>query len=113
MMLMLDSKTLLGMLALLPLLEAIDTLIVFAQKMDVYTRDFIATLFWCEGQLFTFYLDNDSAFIRDKFHTLNKVIRCNHEQILLKWDGNLNLPYEHLAFVVEGESLHAMHGGNG
>ena len=32
---MLDSKILLGILALLPLLEAIDTLILFAQKWDV------------------------------------------------------------------------------
>ena len=99
------------MLGLLPLLKAIDTLIVFVQKKDVYIEDFVATLLWCEGQLFTFYLDSDTAFRKDEFHTFNQMTGCNHEHILLKWDANLNLPCEHLAFVVEGESLHAVHEG--
>ena len=110
MQLMLDPKILLEMLALLPLLKAIDTLILFAQKRDVYIGDFVAALLWCEGQLFIFYLDSDTAFKKDEFHAFNQVTRCKHEHILLKWDANLNLPCEHLAFMVGGESLHAVHG---
>ena len=61
MALMLDPKVLLGMLALLPLLDsALDTLILFAQKWDVYIGDFFAALRCCKGELFTYYLDVDT-----------------------------------------------------
>ena len=111
MMSMLDPKTLLGMLAPLPLLEAIDILIVFAQKYDVYIGNFVVALLWCKGQLFTFYLDSNKLFKKDEFYAFNQVIGCNHEQILLKWDANLNLPCEHMAFVMRGDSCYVVHIG--
>ena len=30
----------------------------------------------------------------------------------MKWEANLNLPYESLCFVVGGEMLYALHDGN-
>ena len=62
MALMLDPKTLLAMLVILPLVEAVDALIVFAQKRDVYIGDFIATLLSYKEQLFMFNLDFDTSF---------------------------------------------------
>lgn len=46
---MLDPYTLLGMTALMPLLETIDMLVTFAQKRDVYVCDFVAALKIAEG----------------------------------------------------------------
>jgi len=51
--LMLDPYTLLGMVALMPLLETVDLLVMFAQKWNVYVCDFVAALKIAEGQLYT------------------------------------------------------------
>ncbi len=111
MVLFLDPYVLLGMLALLPMLEAVDTLIQWAQKRDAFICDFVGALGICQTSLYTFYLNADTAFRKDKFHAYNQVLQCFHEQILMKWDANLNLPCETLTFVVGGETLNAMHEG--
>ena len=110
--LLLDPYVLLGMLALLPMLEAVDTLIQWAQKRDAFICDFVAALGTCQANLYTFYLNADTTFRRDEFHAYNQVIQCSHEQILLKWEANLNLPCETLMFVVGGEAFYALHDGN-
>lgn len=109
--LLLDPYVLLGMLALLPMLEAVDTLIQWAQKQDAFICDFVGALGTCQSSLFTFYLNDDTAFRKDEFHAFNQVVQCSHEQILMKWEANLNLPYESLCFVVGGETLYALHDG--
>jgi hypothetical protein len=48
---------LLGMCALLSLLEAVDTLHVFAQEEKIFVSDFVATLKMTEGQLISLYVD--------------------------------------------------------
>ena len=45
--LLLDPYVLLGMLALLPMLEAVDTLIQWAQKQDAFICDFVGALGVC------------------------------------------------------------------
>ena len=110
--LLLDPYVLLGMLALLPMLEAVDTLIQWAQKRDAFICDFVAALGTCQTNLYTFYLNAHTTFRRDEFHAYNQVIQCSHEQILLKWEANLNLPCETLMFVVGGEAFYALHDGN-
>jgi len=110
--LLLDPYVLLGMLALLPMLEAVDTLIQWAQKQDAFICDFVGALGTCQSNLFTFYLNDDTAFRRDEFHAFNQVVQCSHEQILMKWESNSNLPCENLCFVVGGETLYALHEGN-
>jgi len=100
------------MLALLPLLEEIDTLIQWAQRRDAFICDFVGALGTCQNKLFTLYLNVDTAFRKDEFHMYNQVLQCCHEQILMKWEANLNLPYETLTFVVGGETVYALHDGN-
>jgi len=63
----LDPFTLLGMCALLPLLEAIDTLVNFVQKRDVYICDFVAAVKVYQGSLYRMYEDKATAFSGDKF----------------------------------------------
>lgn len=110
--LLLDPYVLLGMMALLPMLESVDTLIQWAQKRDAYVCDFVGALGTCQSNLFTMYLNADTAFRKDDFHAYNQVLQCSHEQILMKWEANLNLPYESLCFVVGGETLYALHDGS-
>jgi len=58
------------------------------------------------------YLNVDIAFWKDDFHAYNQVLQCSHEQIHMKWEANLNLPYESLCFVVGGETLYGLHDGS-
>ena len=88
-----------GMLALLPLLEALDALICFAQAQNVFICDFIAALEKCRNHIFTMYRNQDTRFRRDDFHAFNMLLALNHKSILMKWDANLNLPHKVLAFV--------------
>lgn len=65
--LLLDPYTLLGMFALLPLLEAIETLVVFAQKLDVYIYNFVVAVKVRRASLYRMYEDNGTTFSTDKF----------------------------------------------
>jgi hypothetical protein len=76
--------TLLGMLALLPLLESIDALISFAQRRDVFVCDFIGALERCKLHLFTYYKNSDAKFNCDDFHAFNQLMSGSHKSILLK-----------------------------
>jgi hypothetical protein len=38
-------------------------------------------------------------------------VQCNHESIVLKWDFDLNLPCEQLAFFFGDQQLFVQHGG--
>jgi hypothetical protein len=42
---------------------------------------------------------------------LNQLVQCNHESIVLKWDFDLNLPCEQLAFFFGDQQLFVQHGG--
>jgi hypothetical protein len=106
-----DPYALMGMLAILPLLEAIDALVCFAQSRNVFICDFIAALERCPGQLFTLYGNESTKFKRDDFHSFNMLLQLNHESIMLKWDANLNMPEEQLVFVFGDHEVLAMHKG--
>jgi hypothetical protein len=61
---MIDPYVLLGMMALLPLLEAVNSLIEFAQRRDIFICDFVAALETCHNQLFTYYMNQDTRIYR-------------------------------------------------
>jgi len=109
--LLLDPYTLLGMCALLPLLEAIDTLVVFAQKRDVYVGDFVAAVKVCQASLYRMYEDRGTSFSSDEFWSFNNLLDCSHEQIHIKWMTNLNDNTTVLTFICHGEQIHAEHKG--
>ena len=94
-----DPYGLLGMLTMLPLLEAVNALICFAQACNVFIYDFIAALERCHGHLFILYQSEDTRFRRNDFYTFNMLLALNHKSIPMKWDTNLNLSNKVLAFV--------------
>jgi hypothetical protein len=57
---MVDPYVLLGMMALFPLLEAVNTLIEFAQRRNIFICDFVAALGKCHSQLFTYYMNQET-----------------------------------------------------
>lgn len=107
-----DPYSLLGMLAMLPLLEAIDALVCFAQSRNVFSCDFVAALERCRGQLFTLYCNSETFFRRDDFHSFNMLLQLSHESIPLQWETNLNLPESVLAFVFGDQKLTVLYKGS-
>jgi len=110
MTLMLDPYTLLGMTAIMPLLEALDILVTFAQKRDVYVCDFVAALKIAEGQLYTlFNIDKATSYATDEFWAMKNIIECSHSQIHMQWMSNMNDHSAELVFVANGDKIWAAH----
>jgi hypothetical protein len=106
---LLDPYLALGMTCLLPLLECINSLVKFAQGRNVYICDFVATLTMCQGQLFEMYRDGTTAFGTHQFAAFKQMVECRHEQIHVKWDVDMNVSGEVLAFTVGSKILPAKH----
>jgi hypothetical protein len=107
----------LGMTCLLPLMEAINTLIQFAQKRDVFICDVVVALHHCQGQIYKMYKDGESAFKTDEFWSYKQLVACSHEQIHMQWvplavDMNDPVQKWHLAFCLGGKNVFARHEGS-
>ena len=99
------------MTALLPLLEAIENLVSFAQKRDVYICDFLGALKVCQGQLYSMYEDRSTSFATDEFWSFKNLLECSHEQIHLRWVTDLNDNSAVLAFMCNNEQVYAENEG--
>ncbi len=99
------------MAALLPLLEAVDNLITFAQKRDVYICDFVAAVKVCQGQLYSMYEDHAIRFNTDEFWAYKNLLDCSHEQVHWKWIMDLNDNTSQLTFICNNEQIFAVHKG--
>ena len=71
--LMADIKSLLTLAAVLPLLEAVKALVVFAQSPSVYVCDFTRALSLCISDVNDLYCTNN-AFISDAFSCFKKIL---------------------------------------
>ena len=109
---LLDPYPLLGMCALLPLLEAVDTLVNFAQKRDIYICNFMVAMKICQASLYKMYEDKATLFSTDEFWSFNNLLDASHEQIHIKWIIDLNDHFAVLCFVCHGEQIHAEHKGD-
>jgi len=99
------------MYALLLLLEAIDMMVVFAQKRDVYIGDFVAVVKVCQASMYLMYEDRGTSFSSDKFWSFNNLLDCSHKQIHIKWMTDLNDNFAVLTFICHGEQIHTEHKG--
>jgi hypothetical protein len=105
-----DPFYLLGMCALLSLLEAVNTLHVFAQKQNVFVTDFVAALKVTEGQLFSMYVDKGTNFSSDEFWAFRGLLDCTHESIHWRWIEDLNDSQGgQLVFIMADQKIWAQH----
>ena len=92
---MADIKCLLTLAAMLPLLEAVKTLVVFVQSPSVYVCDFTRTL-----NLYISYVNDlyciNNAFISDSFLCFKNICDLSHESIRIRWHPDVNDYIEHL-----------------
>jgi hypothetical protein len=94
---MVEIKFLLTLAAVLPLLEAVKALVVFAQFPTVYVCDFTRALSLCISDVNEMYCTSN-AFISYAFSCFKKICDLPHENIRLKWHPDLNDCVEHLVF---------------
>jgi len=101
----------LAMACILPLLDLVDALILFAQGRDVYVCDFVGALQTCLTRLFALYISS-GAFIGEDFVGFQHMVNLDHDQIQMKWsDVDLNDEGQHLCFIVGSELIPAVHNG--
>jgi len=109
---LLDPYTALGISAVIPLLETIDVLCVYAQQSNVFVCDMVAALKLCEGQLYSLFVDTGNGFSQDEFWSFHGLLDSSHESIHLKWVCDLNSSGEaQLAFFVGGTQHWAVYAG--
>jgi hypothetical protein len=92
-----NIKCLLTLAAVLPLLEAVKALVVFAQSSSIYVCDFTKALSLCISDVNDLYCTKN-AFISDAFLCLKKICDLSHESIRLRWHPDVNDCVEHLVF---------------
>ena len=111
-----DPTCLLGMAALVSLIESLDSLITFSQNRDVFIYDFIGVVKVCKGQLYSMYNCHSRVFSTNEFFVFKSIIEGTHDHIHTHWVLNdpenptmfdLNCDAEHLAFIVDGNNLYA------
>jgi hypothetical protein len=84
-----DLHFLLRLVIMIPLMEAIGSLLKFAQRQDVSICNFIAIVKVYQGQFYRLYFNN-ITFINDELWSLNGLMIFDHQQIHLKWVTNYN-----------------------
>jgi hypothetical protein len=62
-----DLHMLLGLFRLLPLLEAVNVLIKYVQRRDVFIYDFMATIKICQTNLYMIYSNPSSNYQHEHF----------------------------------------------
>ena len=63
------------------------------------------------GRLFELYPDTETAFLGSDFYAFKQLLLCNHEQIIVAFQYDMNKPKCELAFLVGNEIIFAEHEG--
>ena len=80
-----DIQILLGLSGLLPLLKCVHSLMQFAQGRDVFVCDYVSAIQMCIAEVFSFYLDDSTAFTDDVFWDFKGLVAVKHDAIPMGW----------------------------
>jgi hypothetical protein len=93
-----DVRRLLSLAVILPLLQSIKNLIVFAQSSTINVCDFTRALNLCIMDIHDLYRDSSKAFLSDAFSSFKAICELSHDQLKMRWFTDLNDGSEHLVF---------------
>jgi len=79
-----DIHLLFGLHIVFPLMKAMQSLLMFVSRKDVFICDFIVVIDVCQTQLYTFHCDNNLSSQCEKFCAFNGLLQCYHQQIHMK-----------------------------
>jgi hypothetical protein len=104
-----DIDTLLSLAAMIPQLESVKNLVVFAQSPSVYVCDFTRALNLCSQDIHDAYKNPSTTFRSDAFDIFTSISNLNHDHIKLRWQPDLNNNVEHLVFTTHHDTTAGSH----
>jgi hypothetical protein len=103
--LLINVETLFGLNVMMPMLEAIHSLIKFAQLRNVFVCNLITTSKVGEGDVYHMFYYRESSFEGNVFNYFTTLINSVHKSINLCWITNMNSEIDHLAFEFNGQHM--------
>jgi hypothetical protein len=85
-------------------LEAVQSLIKFAQAGNVFISDFIAAVKICQADLYMMYCDSATSFQALHFQLFTDVVNDHSYSISQEWVTDLNNGAESLGFRIHGHT---------
>jgi hypothetical protein len=105
--LLLDVATLLALPCILPMLEAVQSLIKFVQAGNIFISNFIAAVKICQAELYMMYCDSASSFQPFHFPLFTDIVEDHSYTLSQEWVTNLNDGAESLGFRIHGHTYNA------
>jgi hypothetical protein len=91
-------KTLFALSCVLPLLEAMNSLIIFTQGREVFIFYLVAIVEICQVDIFMMYSDLVINYQHEHFQVFCDVVENTFVTITQNWITNLNIDKKNLAF---------------
>jgi hypothetical protein len=106
-------ETLLSLPVMILLLGSVNALIKFAQGRHVYICDFVSAVKVCQGELYTRFVDPETAFSESCFGEMHRIIGDRTTAVEFGWFPDLETHGTYLSMHVLGEKFncHQMVGG--
>jgi hypothetical protein len=102
-----NMHTLLALPCLMPLLESMNQLILFAQSRSVFVSDYVIAVKLWQAEIFMMYYDADASFSPAHFPLFNNIVTDHSYTISQEWATDLNNGSETLAFHIANHTYPA------
>jgi hypothetical protein len=99
-----DLHMLLGLLCLLPLLEAMHALIKFVEGKDIFICDVVAIVKICQADLYMMYSNTSNNYQHEHFQVFSNVVENSFALITQDWVIHFNNAMKTLVFHIVGHS---------
>jgi hypothetical protein len=102
-----DVHILLALPCLMPLLESMNQLILFAQSRCVFVSDYVTVVKLWQAEIFMMYCDADANFSPAHFPLFNDIVTDHSYTISQEWVTDLNNGNESLSFRIANHTYPA------
>jgi hypothetical protein len=100
-----EIELLLGLACILPMLEALNYLIKFSQQSTCFVCDMVAAVKLCQADLYSWYVDSDTAYSADVFRKFKDICNDTSEVFSHEWKDDMNMGAETLSMRVGGVTV--------
>jgi hypothetical protein len=100
-----EIELLLGLACILPMLEALNYLIKFFQQSTCFVCDMVAAVKLCQADLYSWYVDSDTAYSADVFRKFKDICNDTSEVFSHEWKDDMNMGAETLSMRVGGVTV--------
>jgi hypothetical protein len=108
-----DVQIVLGLACLMPMLRGANTLMKYAQQIDVFVCDYLGAVKQLQTHINEQYVEESSKYIHEPFWDFNTFCSLTHDVIPLRWvTDTLDLNaarLEYLAFEPPSHSIRAIY----